>query len=39
MPGAYLKTVRRAFFRPFNVKQEPAAFTPMGFHRYVMPNY
>ena len=24
MPGASLKTVRRAFFRPVNVKREPA---------------
>ena len=24
MPGASLKTVRSAFFRPFNVRREPA---------------
>ena len=24
MPGASLKTVRRAFFRPVNVRREPA---------------
>lgn len=24
MPGAGIKAIRRAFFRPFNVKREPA---------------